>query len=486
MKNFKMVQNTGKVALVGTTVCLIIGILLSDAICLYDVVYAGNGIYVLGLGPRAIGRGGADIAVADDTLSISLNPAGMTRIQGKKIDFSASPGIASTHFKNEYNDQDGDPVYLFLPSLGYVNNPEDKNWAWGIALFIPSGVGASYSIRHPLYSEKIRYEDAYMSLKLSPALAYQVTPKFSVGFAPSISYNRLDAEGGITRTKAQVIDICNGTAFPGTTFGDLFGALDVDEYFMLTHLRNMEGIGYGYTLGILYDVSPQITIGLSYVSRHKFELSGKLYFDTNRQLEAIGEEGREIMELLPNQGTQGFDAKWDADAVFTLPQKIGIGIAYRPIKRLLIAFDATWIDWGDFFGDWIVKMNNGNNEDINAIIGSTSLTRGVPQNWKDGVIFSIGMEYELTKKNTIRAGYAHGNSIVPSNTVTSLGPAICKDHLTLGWGYRWDMFEFNVAFEHIFKNTSSYVPHHKVASEYNNSKTSIQIDTLHMMYTWHF
>lgn len=67
-------------------------------------VYAGNGFYPLGIGPRVTGRGGSDIAVADDTLSIHLNPAGMKNISDKRFDLAISPGVVLSHFKNKYND----------------------------------------------------------------------------------------------------------------------------------------------------------------------------------------------------------------------------------------------------------------------------------------------------------------------------------------------------------------------------------------------
>jgi long-chain fatty acid transport protein len=163
-----------------------------------------------------------------------------------------------------------------------------------------------------------------------------------------------------------------------------------------------------------------------------------------------------------------------------------MGVAYRPSDRWLIAFDATWIEWSDFLGDWVVNLSNGDNEDINAIIGSSGFSDRTPQNWKNGVIFSLGIEHALTKKSILRAGFAHGNSIVPSDTIHLLGPAISEDHLTLGYGYHWKSFEFNLAYEHIFRNSSSPVTQHRLARWFDNSKVSASADILHTMYTWYF
>jgi long-subunit fatty acid transport protein len=127
--------------------------LLCNIFFLKKIVCAGSGFYLLGSGPRSTGRGGADIAVADDTFSINLNPAGMKNINGKRLDIALGPGVAQTHFENKYNDTDGDPFYFALPNVGYVNN-DNKRLAYGLALSVPSGLGTSYSVNHPLYEKK--------------------------------------------------------------------------------------------------------------------------------------------------------------------------------------------------------------------------------------------------------------------------------------------------------------------------------------------
>lgn len=203
-------------------------------------------------------------------------------------------------------------------------------------------------------------------------------------------------------------------------------------------------------------------------------------------MEVLGPDVGQLLDFLPNQGTDGFIGKWDADVPFTFPQRAGIGIAYRPWDRWLIVFDVTWIDWTDFLGDWVVKLSNGDNTDLNTIIGSSGFSSGIPQDWEEGVIFSVGMEYKLSETTVLRAGFAHGNNVVPSDTVVPTGPAINENHLTAGWGYRRKSFGFDLAYEHIFDNSSSRVPHHQVAREFDNSRTSVSANILHMMCTWHF
>lgn len=342
---------------------------------------------------------------------------------------------------------------------------------------------------HPLYENELDCKDLLVSLRLSPAIAYRVTPRLSVGFAPYLSYTKLDAKAPFFKSDEEVANICRGL-IPGSglTYGTLLKEL-ADEYTVLSELKAMDAFGYGFSFGVLYEVKPQLTIGLSYVSRQRFDLKGRFYMDANRQIEAIGKQYPELMEQflssLPKHGND-FTGNWDAAASFTFPQKVGMGVAYRPSDRWLFAFDATWIDWPDFLGDWVVNISNGDNEDINATIGSSGFSDRTPQDWKNGIIFSLGMEHALTKKSILRAGFAHGNSIVPSDTIHLLGPAISEDHLTLGWGYHGKSFEFNLAYEHIFRNSSSPVTQHRLGGWFDNSKVSASADIIHTMYTWYF
>ncbi|MDO8723058.1 MAG: outer membrane protein transport protein, partial [Syntrophales bacterium] len=247
-------------------ICTIPGI-FAATLGLNKPAYAGNGFYPLGFGARVTGRGGADIAVADDTLSISLNPAGMTRIKGEKLDLSGSAGVGFTHFQNDFNDTDGDPFYFLLPGIGYVNNREDKPLAYGIAFYAPGGLGTSYSLRHPLYENELDYKDLIVSLRLSPAIAYRVTPRLSVGFAPYLSYTRLDVKGPFFKSKDEVANIYKGDiSGSGLTYGTFLAGL-ADEYTVLSELKAIDALGYGFSFGILYEVKPQLTVGFSYVSR---------------------------------------------------------------------------------------------------------------------------------------------------------------------------------------------------------------------------
>ena len=61
---------------------------------------------------------------------------------------------------------------------------------------------------------------------------------------------------------------------------------------------------------------------------------------------------------------------------------------------------------------------------------------GMPQNWKDQTVVSLGGAYKLSDVWTLRAGYSHSSNPIPDAYAHPLFPAIVKDHYTAGFGYR--------------------------------------------------
>ena len=71
--------------------------------------------------------------------------------------------------------------------------------------------------------------------------------------------------------------------------------------------------------------------------------------------------------------------------------------------------------------------------------------------WKDRTVYAFGFEARATESLTVRAGYNHGLSPVPDETLNPLFPAITVDHATFGLGWTWDANTINFALEHAFE-----------------------------------
>jgi long-chain fatty acid transport protein len=116
---------------------------------------ADGGYYTGPLGPRAAGRGGAFVARADDVTATSINPAGLTEIDGTTFqignqlayygyDYTRAPtvdyGQASTPTVTFGKVSNGTPWQAALPYLGAATRLGLPDWAFAAAFYAPPGI----------------------------------------------------------------------------------------------------------------------------------------------------------------------------------------------------------------------------------------------------------------------------------------------------------------------------------------------------------
>jgi long-chain fatty acid transport protein len=449
-------------------------------------IWAGNGAYLLGFGANAVGRGGADVAVAQDALSMQLNPAGISQIKGQKLEFAPLIGIAFLHYQNPWNDTYGKRKPFLIPSIAWVKSFEDNPWSVGVLFYTPGGISTYYKLRNPLYEDRITYRSALFSARLVPTIAYRFSPRVMFGLSPIFSYNRLDVRQPFGTTQEKATMIAKGIGLPGVTFGELLKNIPVDEFVSYGEMEKADAFAFGFSFGFLLRISDQLTLGASYLSKQEFDWKGGMTLDVTRQLYSLGPLFENILPLLPNQGREGFAGRWKFRNSWGFPRKITIGFSYLPREKLRISGDFSWIDWSDIYDRFTIILTRGNNADLNKIVGSDGFRNSVNVKWKDGYIYSIGIEYEYNHKISLRAGFAHGNNVVPARILVPTGPAITKDHLTVGLSYKKERWEFSMAFEHNFFNEESSRIGNEVGSEHFFSKCSIQAELFHFLLSYHF
>lgn len=163
-----------------------------------------------------------------------------------------------------------------------------------------------------------------------------------------------------------------------------------------------------------------------------------------------------ILDQLPNHGN-GADgtpntgdewlAHYDAEIQsFNMPGELGTGFSIRPTSRLNLLFDVKRIFWAAVMDDFKVKLKNGDNADINKMIGSNEVDISVPLKWKDQTVYGIGTEYLLFDWLMLRTGFNYGSNPVPSKTILPVMPAVTEKHITLGFSiFASSTFKFDLA-----------------------------------------
>lgn len=164
----------------------------------------------------------------------------------------------------------------------------------------------------------------------------------------------------------------------------------------VSHLDG-DAFGVGLTVGVLYRLSENVSVGLAYETK---QCSSTFAFDT-----PAGEDRLRLDQ----------------------PQNLALGLGIHPTPKLRMAFDVVWIDWPQTMG-----------LDKPAYTANSSGAATWNMNWSEQTVYKVGIECDLSKDVTLRAGYNYGKHPLDSQRAFEniAFPAIVEHHLTAGLGIK--------------------------------------------------
>ncbi|HJX57693.1 MAG TPA: outer membrane protein transport protein, partial [Thiobacillus sp.] len=128
--------------------------------------------------------------------------------------------------------------------------------------------------------------------------------------------------------------------------------------------------GWGFNLGALWQASEATRIGLAYRSEVEQTLDGDVGFSTAAMLNG------------------------PVNAGVTLPDSVSLSLFHTLDARWDLLADITWTGWSDFRELRIVRTNGD-------VLGTPT-----EENWSDSYRYSLGANYRLNDKLTLRGGVA--------------------------------------------------------------------------------
>ncbi len=334
-------------------------------------LYATNGMRLIGFGPVQRAMGGTSVAVQLDAASVITNPAGMVDLGGR-IDFGASYFSPKVTYK---------PTVLNFSSFGYpIGTTSDKKAspipAFGLILPINEdlafGIGA-----YGVSGLGVDYKRNFFNGVLNTAYS-------QLRFAPGLAYKIHDmlSIGAVINVMYATMEYEAGANYDG------LNPLPT-QY---AHL-NGSSFGIGATFGLNFTPVKQINIGVSYELRSYFQ---EFTFNT-----FVGKE----------------------KIRFDQPMNATVGLGIKPIDALTIALEFQWIDW---------TATNGVNKPKYSQRAITTI--GWNLSWKDQFIYKIGINYDVNKYLSVRAGFNYGK--MPVNKTRAFEnaafPAVAEFHYTAG------------------------------------------------------
>ncbi|HYX26546.1 MAG TPA: outer membrane protein transport protein [Thermoanaerobaculia bacterium] len=389
----------------------LVPLLAATLVLATPAAWAGNGHNLHGIGAVNSSMGGAGVALPIDTLGgLLLNPALAVGMEGSHFAFSAEYNQAKNAVESTVTvptpggplkisgrtDEAGDRV--LIPAFGFVHHDRGSNFAYGIGFLGLAGFGADYpqDSTNPILAPQPfgfgRVYSNYQLLKVPTVLSWQLSDAFSFGLSLNAAYATLTANPA-----GFAAPDCSGPAGPC-----FVPSVNADSAW-----------GYGAGVGIRYKLTPAFSLGASYNTKTKFQ-----DFQWNAAV------------ANPNLPTFGTARK--IRLRLDMPAQAVVGLGWTPTDRLALALDGKWIDYENTAG-------------FSDVLGFKSIKVG-----------EIGLQYKLTDRVALRAGYNKAQNPIPDDRTffTIETPAIFKTHYTAGIGLRVsNVMTLDAAYYHVPENT---------------------------------
>lgn len=409
-------------------------------------VWATNGMNMEGYGPISTGMGGASQAIDHGTAGMAQNPATLALMgQGARLDAALGvlgPDITSRVPVEGGPSADSGGTSYVMPAFGYVRRSGDLTY--GVGVFAQGGMGTEYSASSFLAlgsGDEVRSELGVGRLLLP--VAFQVTPKFAVGASLDFVWASLDLRMALPGALLQPAP--DGLVTGGTgTLAMALGSMEALPTWARVDFSNSsdfsgeaKATGWGAKLGLVYQATPEVTLGASY--HFKTSLKDMKTGSSDAALSfcmATAEDGSCVPEALVT------DAGKITVQDFQWPAMLAVGAAWQATPELLLAMDVKRIQWSDVMESF--KMVYATDGAGGFADGSVSFA--LPQNWKDQTVTNLGLAWKATSALTLRAGLNIASNPIPDAYVNPLFPATVEKHYTAGVGYRFSpVSEFNAS-----------------------------------------
>ena len=332
----------------------------------------------LGLGRAYAGAG----IVGDDLSAVHYNPAGMTLLEGTRVQagftWIALNADIDGAGNNAGQSENGRLKGQAIPT-GYVTHQvNDQVWL-GFGMSVPYGMGTEYG--NDWFGANRGIKAKIYTFDMNPNIAWKVNDLISLGAGLSVQYAKADLSmnaGGLG-----------------------VGEIDADSW------------DWGFNLGVMISPTDTLRFGLSYRSAIEHNAEGDFTFSML---------GTPLALTFPSQAT------------VKTPDTVMLTGTWEATPDLRLSGLIRWANWSNF--DTLTITN-----DVNGIATLPSLgemsqllkVQNIPNKWQDTWLFSVGADYRINDAFTVRGGIAYETSPIDDET-TRMAVIPDTDRLWLSLG----------------------------------------------------
>jgi long-chain fatty acid transport protein len=336
-----------------------------------------------------MGVGGAGRQAAGfDASTASGNPAAMTRLDRSQVQTGVMgiyPDIKFDVKNSSFGNNSGGNAGYFSPAatLYYVHSVSpDLKLGLGVGTYF--GLGVNYSNE---WAGKYYVQSAsFTTMAVNPTVGYRIAPWLSVGGGVSLVQGKMSSRVAV-----------NTLAEPGD------GRLKYDA----------TDVGCGYNLGVLFELSPQTRMGVTYTSQVNLDYKDDLRFK-NLQGTVLG-------GLLDAAGL--LDARLKINV--NLPAQVALGAYHAFTNKLALVGTVNWQNWSRFGQPEI------------SVADSNTVTDDL--GYQDTYHAGIGVYYRVADPWLLMAGFGYDTSPTSSSSERSpVLPLGAQFRYATGVQYDWN------------------------------------------------
>ena len=347
--------------------------------------FATDGYFPHGYGMKALGMGGASVAMTDNAFAGANNPA-TAAYAGNRYElgvnlFSPKRSAVTMGQRGPMETQ-SDSNYFLVPEFGY-NRDVDAKTSFGVTVYGNGGMNTNYPLPIMGATNSATTGVDLMQLIVAPTFAYKLNETQSVGVSPLLVYQKFKAKG---------LDAFNQMSVPSENTG--------------TDSGSDSSTGIGIRLGYFAKATDQISFGASYSPKiNMSKLKG-------------------YAGLFANGGD------------FDIPANGTIGFAVQATPQVKIAADYQQIKYGGVpaIANSSLNILQCSSDPTNCLGASNGPGFG----WSDVNVVKLGVEWVYSSTVTLRAGFNKSTNPVKSTEVSFniLAPAVITKHYTFGGTYK--------------------------------------------------
>ncbi len=394
--------------------------------------------------------GGA--AFSDDASAMWSNPASLALFSRTQIVAVGHLITPSIKFRNDgslpaanqpLGGSGGDAGgFNFVPNF-YLALPLTSQWSVGVGVNVPFGLTTEYD--DGWLGRYQALKSSITTINVNPAVAWRITPGFSVGFGVNYLYLDATLTNNVNYSGALLSAAAGAGIAPGSpTFNAIAQVTPgLDSKSTVTG----DDSAWGWNIGAAWDATPQLRLGASYRSEIKLGVKGDIDFNNPNATESLPPGTPPSLAGLIGQLSAGVNGLAlygrGVSSDIKLPAIANFSVLYRINSQWEVMGDIQYTGWSS-----IPELRFSPDD------GST--LPATPLKWDDTYKFSGGASYRYNDRWKARFGIAFDQTPVTDEPTPRL-PDSDRWWFAVGGEYRFSPnMKFDAGFVYITAESSNF------------------------------